>query len=293
MSTAHALDAAEETLALPFLKWAGGKRSLLDQIFPFVPAKLGTYFEPFVGGGALFFALRSQGRIKRAQLSDINERLVRTYRALQGTRTRDTVESVIAKLVRKKNDKAFFLRERARKIDALDDTDVAAWMIYLNKTCFNGLYRVNAKNEFNVPFGDYANPRICDARNLRACAFALGGDEAGPGDVVVPHSHFDIACSRAKKGDFVYFDPPYLPRMGSEFTSYDASSFGIEEHTQLRDLALALKRKGVHVLVSNSGADDVRALYGSREFTLVEVKGKRSVGASSNSRTHAPDLLIR
>ena len=280
--------------AKPLLKWAGGKRSLLDTMLVHVPKKFNAYFEPFVGGGALFFALSNAGRIKRAHLNDINARLVRTYRAVQGRVGVDTVEGVIVRLRRMKNDKAFFMRTRAKKIDAFEsDIDVAAWLIYLNKTCFNGLYRVNKQNAFNVPFGHYASPKICDAINLRACAHALGGDEGGDAHVKISCADFETATARAKRGDFVYFDPPYLQRRANvEFTSYDASSFGIDEHTRLRDLALSLKKRGVNVLLSNSGSDDVRALYSDKRFTIVNVYGKRSIGAASSSRTSAPDVLI-
>lgn len=275
----------------PFLKWAGGKRSLLPQLMPRVPVKFGTYHEPFVGGGALFFALSSAGRIGRARLNDINERLARTYRAIQGVRGVDLVEGIIYRLRRMKNDKAFFLKQRARAIDSEDDVAVAAWMIYLNKTCYNGLYRVNQRGIFNAPFGAYENPQICDAMNLRACAWALGGDEGGPGQVTISSLDFEQALAKVQRGDFVYLDPPYLPRSGVEFVGYDAKAFGIEEHRVLRDHALELKKRGAHVLISNSGADEVRELYASG-FVLEEVRGKRSIGADASRRTHAPDLLI-
>lgn len=287
--------------ARPFLKWAGGKRSLLPTLLEHVPGTFTAYHEPFVGGGALFFALRNAGRLpfiarrgrRVAYLNDFNERLVRTYRAIQGVRGLDTVEDVISRLRRKKNDKAFFLRERAKKIDALEDADVAAWMIYLNRVCFNGLYRVNRKNEFNTPFGAYENPTICDASNLRACAHALGGDEAGDGYVKITCGDFEKACTTVGAGDFVYFDPPYAPRSGEEFVGYHEDGFGENEHERLRDVARVLVLRGAKVMISNSGADLVRELYKKRgHWEIHEVKGKRSIGATGDRRVHAPDVLI-
>lgn len=288
--------------ARPFLKWAGGKRSLLPTLLEHVPESFAAYHEPFVGGGALFFALRNAGRIpfkgvrrgrRAAYLNDYNERLVRTYRAVQGQRGLDLVEAVIQRLRRKKNDKEFFLRERAKKIDALEDVDVAAWMIYLNKTCFNGLYRVNRKNGFNTPFGAYANPAICDASNLRACAYALGGDEAGDRYVEIMSGDFENACARVAADDLVYFDPPYAPRSGDEFTAYHEEGFGEAEHERLRDVAKLMRLRGAKVMISNSGADLVRELYADQRYWKIhEVKGKRSIGATGDRRVHAPDVLI-
>lgn len=287
--------------ARPFLKWAGGKRSLLSTLLEHVPDTFTAYHEPFVGGGALFFALRSMGRLpfiaRRghavAYLNDANERLVRTYRAVQGIRGIDTVEGVIHRLRRKKNTKEFFLRERARKIDKLDDVDVAAWMIYLNKTCYNGLYRVNRKNEFNAPFGGYTNPAICDASNLRACAHALGGDEAGDRFVKIKCSDFESACTTVAAGDLVYFDPPYATRSGEEFTAYHEDGFSDDDHERLRDVAYTMRLRGAKVLISNSGADIVRELYGDqRRWKIIEVQGKRSIGANASRRIAAPDVLI-
>ena len=189
----------------PFVKWAGGKRSLLRQILPHVPNQIGTYFEPFVGGGALFWLLAGAGRIERARLNDKNERLIRTYRAIQSD-----AGLVIRRLRRCRNDEKFFLRMRARKIDVETDDAVAAWLIYLNRTCFNGLYRVNKKGEFNVPFGRYENPMICNDALLRACERALSETTFAR----LTSDDFQKAVSMAKAGDFVYFDPPYLPRVG-------------------------------------------------------------------------------
>ena len=262
----------------PFLKWAGGKRQLLEAIDRLRPSTFGTYHEPFVGGGALFFHLEPA----RAFLSDTNERLVRTYRGVQSQ-----VERVIAGLSEAPHDLAYFEAQRARLIDEEDDVEVAAWMIYLNKTGFNGLYRVNARNVFNVPFGRYTRPRVCDAPNLRACSAALAGSS-------VERREFDITLERARPGDFVYFDPPYVPlSSSSSFTAYTAGGFGPEEHRRLRDVALALKQRGVHVLLSNSSAPLVRELYAGGDFELVEVQASRAVNSKGDARGKVCELLIR
>jgi DNA adenine methylase len=263
-------------LAHPFLKWAGGKRQLLPSLLARIPGTYGTFFEPFVGGGALFFAARP----RRAVLADVNERLVRTYRGV-----RDDVEKVIALLATYPHDETFFYEMRDRAVDASSDAEVAAWFIYLNKTAYNGLYRVNRRDRFNVPFGRYTNPTICDAPNLRACAAALAGVE-----VIV--ADFESVVRRADRGDFVYFDPPYVPLSAtSSFTSYTSDGFGAGEQTRLRDVIRALKRRGVSVVASNSSAPFVRELYADG-FELHEVSATRMVNSRASSRGAVPELVI-
>ncbi len=261
----------------PFLKWAGGKRQLLASLLPFAPRDAGSYFEPFVGGGALFFALRP----KRAVLADVNERLIRTYRGVK-----NDVDDVIRQLKDFKHTPEFFYRVREKDIDAGTDADVAAWFIYLNKTGFNGLYRVNRDNRFNVPFGRYANPTICDERNLRACSAALAEAELVVED-------FAKVVATAKRGDFVYFDPPYVPlSTTSSFTSYTSQGFGDAEQERLRDTARKLKRRGVSVLLSNSSAPTVRKLY-AEGFDIAEVAATRLVNSKASARGAIVELLIR
>jgi DNA adenine methylase len=268
---------SEAHLPIPFIKWAGGKRSLLRQIRPHLPPNFGRYFEPFVGGAALFFELAP----RRATLTDNNHRLVATYRGL-----RDALDEVVTRLKSYKYDRAFFMAMRARDIDSASDAEVAAWFIYLNKTGYNGLYRVNSKNRFNVPFGRYTDPTICNEANLRACARALRG-----ADIAV--SDFEATVARAKKGDLVYFDPPYVPLSAtSSFTSYTAGGFDIHEQTRLRDTAAALARRGVHVVLSNSSAKAVYELYGS-DFDIVEIVARRSINSRADRRKPIAELLIK
>lgn len=260
----------------PFLKWAGGKRRLLPQILPHVP-RFGRYHEPFVGSGALFFHLGPP----RATLSDNNERLVRAYRGLK-----DDVDGVIGLLSGYKHERRFYEKMREHDIDrAATDAEVAAWFIYLNKTGYNGLYRVNSKNRFNVPFGDYARPNFCDEGTLRSCAKMLKRTR-------IEREDFECAARRARPGDLVYFDPPYVPlSVTSSFTSYTSDGFDMEDQRRLRDVALSLKKRRVHVLISNSSAPAVYELY-DKGFRIVEVSARRDINCKGGGRGEIIELLI-
>jgi DNA adenine methylase len=276
----HALQGSSEPLARPFLKWAGGKRQLLPHLLAHVPPRFGAYFEPFLGGGALFFATRP-AHGGRATLGDVNERLVRAYRgvARQG-------REVVRLLSTYPHDADFFYRLRSEPIDQRSDAEVAAWFIYLNKTGYNGLYRVNSKNRFNVPFGRYTNPTVCDEAGLLACAEALA-------DVSLVVGDFESVVARARKGDFVYFDPPYVPLSAtSSFTSYTSAGFGPDDQRRLRDVARSLKRRGVHVLLSNSSAPLIRELYAGG-FEIHEVSATRMVNSRGSGRGAVAELVIR
>lgn len=261
----------------PFVKWAGGKRQLLDEIRKHLPHDFSTYHEPFVGGGAVFFAL-SAGR--PAHLSDSNHRLVRAYQGIKSS-----VDDVIALLRSYRKSRDAYLEMRARNIDDGSDAEVAAWFIYLNKLAFNGLYRVNSKNKFNVPYGDNENAIICDERNLRACAAALARAELHCED-------FTSVRDRARAGDLVYFDPPYFPVSStSSFTSYTAGGFTPADQEKLRDLASDLKRARVSVVLSNSppAADLYRKDLG---FSVREVLAARAVNSKGALRGKITELLI-
>ncbi len=267
-----------DPVALPFVKWAGGKRQLLPELRRHLPATFGRYFEPFVGGAALFFDLRPTSAV----LGDMNARLVRTYRAVQGQ-----VEDVIARLAVTRYDSDYFYTARATDIDAAaTDAEVAAWFIYLNRAGFNGLYRVNSKGHFNVPFGRHGNPTLCPAALLRACSAALQGVE-------VRHADFAEVVERAEAGDLVYFDPPYVPVSNTAyFTSYTKDAFGPDAQRRLRDVAVKLKQRGVHVLLSNSDAPFVRELYGTGAFTLHEVQATRGINSNAAARGPVGELII-
>ncbi len=260
----------------PFIKWVGGKRQLLPELRKRLPASFGTYHEPFVGGGALFFDLAPSSAV----LTDSNERLVRTYQAI-----RDDVERVIEVLRSYPHDRDFFEQLRAQRIDDCDSVLVAAWFVYLNKHTFNGLYRVNRNNQFNAPFGVQRAPIECDADNLRACSVALQGVE-------IRHEHFATVLSRAKTNDLVYFDPPYVPlSASSNFTAYTSEGFDLSEQVKLRDVARELKRRGVHVLLSNSSAPLVETLYGDG-FECSRVDTSRAINSDGAKRGKVAELLI-
>ncbi len=276
MERTGSAEIAVHAKARPFLKWAGGKRQLLPRILKHVPKEFGCYHEPFVGGGALFFYHVAP---RKAVLYDSNTRLVRTWRAV-----RDEVETVIKLLEGYPYDRDFFMRFRAEDIDQKSDAEVAAWLIYLNKTAFNGLYRVNRANRYNVPFGRYSNPVICDPDNLRACSVALASADIVEGD-------FASVETRVAKGDFVYFDPPYHPlSTTSSFTAYSACGFGPSEQIRLRDVALRLKGKGIRVLLSNSDTPEMRRLY-SRGFRKARVSASRAINSKAERRGKISELL--
>lgn len=263
--------------ATPFVKWVGGKRELLHALLRHVPVSFGTYYEPFVGGGALFFHQAP----RRAVLADSNERLIRGYR---GVKTE--VERVIALLRSYPLSKRFYLELRGIDVDARTDAEVAAWLVYLNKTGYNGLYRVNSKNVFNVPFGNHLKPNFCDEPTLRACAKALA-------QATLRHADFEEVTQKAVKGDFVYFDPPYAPRSSSSyFTSYTASGFGPVDQERLRDVALRLKRRGVYVVLSNSATPLIEQLY-ARDFVLIPVLAKRRVNRDGTGRGAIKEYVIK
>lgn len=274
--------AIPSTAARPFLKFAGGKTALLSEILPRLPNKINTYYEPFVGGGAVFFALAAEKRFECAVIGDVNKELMGTYAAIA-----QYVDKIVVYLGAhtKQHSEDHYYKVR-KNADCLSHWMRAARMIYLNRTCFNGLYRVNKSGRFNVPFGNYKNPTICDEENLRAVSFALhrrGIDIAG--------SDFEVTVARAKKGDAVYMDPPYVPASATaNFTAYSAGGFGLEEQVRLRDVAARLVKKGVHVLLSNSDTPLVRNLY--CEFKLEKVEAPRRINSKGGKRGNVGELLI-
>lgn len=272
--------AAESTpAAVPFLKWVGGKRQLLPELMKHVPPSYGTYHECFLGGGALFFALQPQ----RAALSDANERLIRTYRGVK-----NFPENVIGQLeyAATSHSTEFYATVRAQDPDHLGDVGVAAWFIYLNKTCFNGLYRVNQSDRFNVPIGKSKSPpNICDRVNLRACSAALAG-------ATIRSDDFRFVSDRAEPGDLVYMDPPYVPVSDTaDFTGYTADGFTARDQEELRDLALELKAKGVHVLLSNASVPAVHQLY-AKGFEMRVVPARRALNSKASGRGPVGEVII-
>lgn len=268
----------------PFLKWAGGKGQLLDELLARVDkaGQFERYHEPFIGGGALFFHLYRLGRLarKQAYLSDSNERLIETYLAV-----RDHVEDVIG-LLRghaAAHSHDYYYEVRARVPETVPER--AARIIYLNRTCFNGLYRENSRGGFNVPMGKYANPTICDAENLRAVSEALkqAHIEACP---------FESVLRRARPADLVYFDPPYHPvSKTSSFTAYAKDNFGEDDQRKLAGVFVKLAQNGVKVLLSNSMTPLVQSLY--ERFDIDEVFATRAVNSRADRRGKIAEALVR
>ncbi|WP_437639552.1 DNA adenine methylase [Sorangium sp. So ce854] len=269
-------DSAAPPMPRPFLKWAGGKGQLLRQFQPLLPASFRRYFEPFVGGAALFFCLQP----KRAALTDVNAELIDCYRAV-----RDRVEEVIAALGSHEYDEAHYYSVRDLDPKALSLPERAARTIFLNRTGFNGLYRVNSAGRFNVPFGRYVNPSICNPPQLRACSAALQGVELEVRD-------FERVLDHAGEGDFVYLDPPYSPVSSTaNFTSYSAGGFSFRDQERLAALFAALDERGVKVMLSNSDVPEIPPLY--KRFKIDRVAALRSINAKSDARGRVGEIVIR
>jgi len=263
----------------PFVKWAGGKRSIINDLLDNKPNEFNHYFEPFVGGGALFFTLYDRKEITKATISDINLDLILTYSVIQ-----KDPEILVEKLQVHKdnNNKEYFYKIR-KQHDIKNPIEKAARFLYLNKTCYNGLFRVNQKGEFNVPFGKYSNPNIVDKNNIFACNHALRGIDIQLGD---------FNKIKPKKGDFVYFDPPYHPTKSDSFTSYTKLDFREEDQRKLKDLANKLSSKGVQIMLSNSNTEFIKELY-KDDFDIITVKAPRMVNCKSDERIPVMELLIK
>lgn len=271
----RSLPASNLEKASPFLKWAGGKGRLLGQYQPLFPQSYERYFEPFVGAGAVFFHLAPS----EAHLSDVNPELVNAYQVI-----RDQVAELIETLANYPHDRDFYYALRAQDPATLTPVERAARIIYMNKTCFNGLYRVNRRGQFNVPFGDYKNPRILDEAGLRAAHAALQG-------VSVTHQGFDAVLAEAKSGDFVYFDPPYHPLSPTaSFTSYAADDFGPEDQIRLAAVFRRLDAKGVKLMLSNSETPFIRDLY--EGFHVEQVWAPRAINRDAAKRQAVAEVVV-
>ncbi|MEM9509156.1 MAG: DNA adenine methylase [Cyanobacteria bacterium P01_E01_bin.35] len=277
--------AADNTYAQPFLKWAGGKRQLLPEIQKFIPTKYTEYYEPFVGAGAVLFSLQP----KKCIINDTNRELINCYQVI-----RDQPEELIrlCQQHQANNSKEYYyiLREQDRQDDFTDrsPTERAARIIYLNKTCFNGLFRVNSSGQFNVPYGKYKNPTIADPAVIKAISVYLNQAQ-----VSILNGDFAQAVSTAKKGAFIYFDPPYHPLSDtSSFTGYSMNGFGEEEQIRLKELCDELTAKGCQVLASNSAAPLIKSLYDDPNYEILEVKATRAINTVASKRGRINELLI-
>ncbi len=261
--------------AKPFLKWAGGKTQLMGDILPKVPTSFGKYIEPFIGGGAVFFGLAPRAAV----IGDINPELVNAYRCV-----RDNVEAVISVLAAHRNEETEFYRVRAICFDELEPVEAAARTIYLNRTCFNGLYRVNKRGHFNAPYGRYANPTICSPDTLRAASVTLQSVDIRCAD------YKTVLRETASRGDVVFLDPPYLPiSRYADFKRYAKEGFDEEDQRELAAEVKRLQRLGCHVILTNSNHPMVHELYGAHEIEVVS--SKRNINSKAGARK-GEDVIV-
>ncbi|AFI06699.1 DNA adenine methylase [Helicobacter cetorum] len=272
----------------PFIKWAGGKRNLLPQILPFLPNEFESYFEPFLGGGALFFELFSLGRLenKKAYLFDINAELINAYEVLKNNPNALIIE---LQKFKKEHSKEFYyeVREWDRKdnFKEIDSLLRATRFIYLNKTCFNGLYRVNKEGYFNVPMGAYKDPKICDSEVILNSSYALQ-------NATIKHTSYKEVLKLARKFDLIYFDPPYYPlNETSSFTAYSENEFLEKEQKELFRVFDTLAKKQVQVFLSNSNTPFILDLY--QGYKIEILKANRCINSKGNKRSKIDEVLIQ
>jgi modification methylase llaDCHIA len=267
----------------PFTKWTGGKRQLLGELRSYMPETYGRYFEPFVGGGALFFDLAPE----QAVINDFNEELINAYRQIK-----NNPAELINLLIKHKenNSKDYYLAlrsaDRDGRISRMTGVERAARILYMLRVDFNGLYRVNAKNQFNVPYGRYKNPKIVNVDLLYQISEYLNEN-----DIEILQTDFAEAVKDAQTGDFVYFDPPYIPlNETSSFTSYTHEGFSYEEQVRLRNTFKELTERGVYAMLSNSSSPLVEELY--KDFNIYFVEAQRTNGAKSSSRGKISEIIV-
>ncbi len=265
----------EPVQAKPILKWAGGKTQMLGDLLPKVPNSYGRYIEPFFGGGAMFFALQPESAI----IADSNPELINMYREVA-----DHVENVIRFLKQYENTSEMFYAVRSQEWTTLPKAEAAARTIFLNRTCFNGLYRVNKQGKFNVPYGKYKNPKICDEAGLRAASEALKKADILCDDYLLVLEHY------AQPGDFVFLDPPYLPISEyADFKRYTKEQFYEEDHVELAKMIMTLHERGCHVVLTNSNHPLVHELYAP--FNIDVIQTKRHISCNGSSRK-GEDVIV-
>lgn len=273
----------KEVVLQPFTKWTGGKRQLLPVIRELMPKKYNRYFEPFVGGGALFFDLAP----KNAVINDFNAELINCYQQIKDN-PQELIE--ILKVHQEYNSKEYYLdlrsADRDERIDMMSEVQRAARILYMLRVDFNGLYRVNSKNQFNVPYGRYKNPKIVDENLVSTISTYLNNNQ-----IEIKKGDFEKAVLDVQPGDFVYFDPPYIPLSEtSAFTSYTHEGFSYDEQVRLRDTFKKLSDTGAYVMLSNSSSFLVEELY--RDFNIHYVEATRTNGAKSSSRGKISEVIV-
>lgn len=271
----------------PFVKWAGGKRQIMTELMRHLPEDFNTFFEPFVGGGALFFELFTTYG-KKAFLNDYNKELMNVYECLQSPELFDEICRELDRHETNHSEEHFYEirnvdRDR-KKFNKLSRAKRAARTIYLNKACFNGLYRVNTKNEFNVPFGKKEKINTYDGQNLGIVHCVLTYN-----DVTLSSDDFEVAVQKAQKGDFIYFDPPYDSDT-TTFNSYTEDGFGKEEQVRLARVFKELSDKGCYVMLSNHNTKLVNDLY--KDFNVHIIKAQRNINANGKKRGKVEEVII-
>lgn len=270
--------------AQPFVKWAGGKRQLLDELVKYVPKRIRRYYEPFVGGGALFFRLADEQRFETASISDSCSDLVNAYRTVASDRYRLAEQLRALEALYEKTPEETYYRVRAENPKELNIVDRAARFIFLNKAGFNGLYRLNKKGGFNVPWGKRDVVTTHDAENLKRCSSALA-------QVSISLADFESSVAEARAGDFVYFDPPYMPTSKtSSFVAYSQDGFNADAQKRLANVFVGLALRGVDVMLSQADVPEARELYAGAH--IVEVEGRRAVNCQSDKRGKVGELIV-
>lgn len=265
----------------PFIKWVGGKSKIVDLISGRLPDSINIYYEPFVGGGYVLFHLAQKNRFKNAIISDTNPELINAYRVIQ-TNVHDLIRELNNGSY--KYDKDTFINFRSLDVDSLSPVEKAARFIYLNKTCFNGLYRVNKSGGFNTPFGKFTNPKICDSDNLLAVHHYLK-------KVHILQTDFKDACADVEKGDAVYFDPPYIPlSVTSNFTSYTSDGFNLDDHRRLAKFFKECVKRKVRTVLSNSSSKLSYQLYA--DYDIDTITGSRCIGGPASYRKSVKEIIV-
>lgn len=273
----------QNKLVQPVLKWAGGKRQLINEIFKYIPSKgIKSYYEPFLGGGAVLFHLQS----KKAIVNDTNSELINVYSVIK-----NNVEELITDLATHRNEEDYFYKvremDRTGELEEMSDVQKASRIIFLNKTCFNGLFRVNSRGEFNTPFGKYKNPNITNDIVLRAVSIYLNNN-----DVKFLNVDFEESLRGIRKDSFVYFDPPYYPLSdSSSFTGYTLDGFSKDDQIRLKKLCDKLTERGIKFLLSNSSAPFILDLY--KDYKIEMVGATRSINSAGDKRGEIEEVLVR
>lgn len=271
----------------PFVKWAGGKRQLIPILNQNLPESFGTYYEPFLGGGALLFHILTDKNGQKCSISDLNSDLVLAY-----TTIRDRIDALIISLKNheknyQKNSESYYYS--IRENNPRSEIEKTSRLIFLNRTCFNGLYRVNSKGKFNVPLGKYSNPNIVNEENIRAVSHILQSSR-----ISIKCRDFEAVLRDAKKGDLIYFDPPYQPVSATaNFTSYTTKDFTYDDLTRLAELCLKLDSRGCKVLLSNSDSKEVTDIFAKNPWKIARIEANRSINSNSKKRTGHFELLIK